>query len=521
MMLHTHESESTIQGQERRYDAETLRRVAEMAARLQHDQQESVTAREMEALGSEIGLQPEYIQQALSQVQAEQSKSEAATATISPQEEYVVGHVVERHRRIARAHTHERQSVRQRERLKRSAWTADFIAVSATMALPLCVGLLAYIFKSVTMPADYHLMQIAPRTAMMQLFTLVLPMPLALLQGFVAGRRRVGFLAAVTLMLALAPTVPFLGAASPSQYQEILVNTWSHFPEMFLYVLIGMPIAGALGVGGAWIRQQSFPKLFPINDQANGLGHEISETTEQATISSLSPTGQAARGSHLELDAVALHRSETEAHRHVRRGVDAISDTQKTHPTETKRKTATPGHNREQRDLESRTEPGHETTPEQSTFVSLDVASLIELRESGTGADVDYSFGQLRAWIELIVRRGGGELQPGEEGSLLIRFASETTAFQTVQRLYRELPAFNRSLNRLPHPFQLRSGISTGLSNSNEAIQRSYLLLKQASGGEMRIPEELGAVALAELGEIQRVSPEETAGSALLWTLNP
>ena len=81
------------------------------------------------------------------------------------------------------------------------------------------------------------------------------------MQGFAAGKKRVGFVAAATLILALAPTVPFLSAASPEQYQEILpILADRPAGEMFLYVLLALPIAGTFRRDmGAWIRQQYFP----------------------------------------------------------------------------------------------------------------------------------------------------------------------------------------------------------------------------------------------------------------------
>jgi hypothetical protein len=53
---------------ERRYDEGTLRKVTALAARLQSEKQETLTAREIEAIGAEAGLEPAFIQQALAQV---------------------------------------------------------------------------------------------------------------------------------------------------------------------------------------------------------------------------------------------------------------------------------------------------------------------------------------------------------------------------------------------------------------------------------------------------------------------
>lgn len=54
--------------QEPRYDAETLRKVTALASELQARDQERLTAREIEEIGSEVGLEPQFIRQALRQV---------------------------------------------------------------------------------------------------------------------------------------------------------------------------------------------------------------------------------------------------------------------------------------------------------------------------------------------------------------------------------------------------------------------------------------------------------------------
>jgi hypothetical protein len=62
MRLKRHEKH--VEG-EPRYNAETVRQIAALAARLQSQQQEGVTAQEMEAIGAEVGLESAFIRQAL------------------------------------------------------------------------------------------------------------------------------------------------------------------------------------------------------------------------------------------------------------------------------------------------------------------------------------------------------------------------------------------------------------------------------------------------------------------------
>ncbi|MCW3055885.1 MAG: hypothetical protein JWN14_5055, partial [Chthonomonadales bacterium] len=65
---------------ERRYDPETIRKVTALAARLQREHQDTLTAGEMESIGLEVGLQPAFIPQAISNLEA-QHQAEQETET--------------------------------------------------------------------------------------------------------------------------------------------------------------------------------------------------------------------------------------------------------------------------------------------------------------------------------------------------------------------------------------------------------------------------------------------------------
>ena len=56
--------------EEPRYDAETLRKVTALAQRLQAQDRETLTAQEMEQIGAEVGLNPNFMRKALAQVTA-------------------------------------------------------------------------------------------------------------------------------------------------------------------------------------------------------------------------------------------------------------------------------------------------------------------------------------------------------------------------------------------------------------------------------------------------------------------
>lgn len=509
MMLNSQEPEQVALGQERRYDTDTLQKVTALASRLQHEHQDRLTAGEAEQLGMEIGLQPQFMQQAMAQVDSEQVAQQAiaqqAVLKSKAQAEMEVGERTrqEQEQRF-QSHPVQRRHLREQERMTRrqgratlSTTRSEFYGVATTLGLPMLLGFLAYFLKSHSGPDELGLMTQIPRQGVMQFFTLVAPMPVALLQGFLAGRRRVGFIAAATLILALAPTVPFLMATSPAEYQSILLNSGGHFPEMFLYCLIFLPIAGLLGMLGAWVRQQYAPltTLGPArtgeNGQAMGIQHReyapgasVAQSLP-ATMPQYSPVATPLQtGVALP---VALHRT-----------TQPVQTTQSAQTTN--RQVATAG-----------------VAQGRRTYLSIDVTALMELRQSATLVAVDYSFGKLRAWIEEIVRAGGGDLQVGLEGSLLASFPTDAQALRTARRVHQELPKFNGTLNRLPMPFRLRCGIGAGTAGDRGAIQRSHELLRSAAGGEIRMGDEVAAAALTELGTLTPL-PQAGAGEpAFVW----
>ena len=59
------------QPHEPRYDLETIGKVTRLAERLQSRDKDTWSAEEVEAMGAEVGLQPEFIREALGKVEEE------------------------------------------------------------------------------------------------------------------------------------------------------------------------------------------------------------------------------------------------------------------------------------------------------------------------------------------------------------------------------------------------------------------------------------------------------------------
>ena len=524
MMFNPQENQQEAQ-QERRYDPETLRKVTALATRLQNDHHETLTASQMEAIGLEVGLQSEFIHQAIAQLEEEHARMEQERRRQQEEEEQAE-QLAEQRRKL-----HEEAVLTGTLRsTETSATKSEFYSVCAALATPMLVGFLAYYLKSGTQPGELAgTLSIYPRTGMMQMFTLVAPLPLSLIQGFAVGKRRVGFIAAATLILALAPTVPFLSASSPEQYQEILRDTWGHIPEMFLYLLMALPVAGALGIAGAWIRQFYFPfagRKAGAEGTAKPIQHKEYAVSRPEMVSLLSnmQSPHTANSPNTQLMGQnSQHYAHPQPYGYVQPGngmqmppqAQAYAQGQPYLQTPLTPHTQSAVHVQPYAQIQMNTAvaPQHA----RRTYVSVDVAELPELRQSATLVAVDYSFGQLRAWIEEIVRGCGGELQAGSDGSLLTSFPTDAQAMRAARLMQERLPQFNQSLNRLPKPFRLRCGISAGANGANVPIARSQALLRAADGGDTLISSELGAAALAELGQLTPLPGSLMGDMAFVW----
>jgi hypothetical protein len=199
-----------------RLDRATLRKVTALAARLQSQHRETVTVAEVERIGAEVGLEPAFIRQAVALVAAE-SAAGAAEAPVVPGEHSLV---------------------RARRR--------EFGALIGSLSLPVLWGAIAYLVRPELQSWTQEWMAFA---------TLLAPVPLAVLQGFIAGRKAPAFTAGAWLAFCLSPTF----------WQ--FVYHGSSFTEFFAwlaaltYVTAGGMTAGLLGCLGARARDYYFPPL--------------------------------------------------------------------------------------------------------------------------------------------------------------------------------------------------------------------------------------------------------------------
>ncbi len=516
---HSQENQAQAGAQERRYDPETLQKVAVLATRLQHEHQEQptihehLTAGQMEAIGLEVGLRPEFVQQALAQLEEDRIRLEQEKQRQDGEEKQRQEQLAEQRR------LHEQTTLHKTAlQTQTKAGNAEFYSACAAMAIPFVFGFLAWHFKSTQWMGGLvtdgysHPITVA-RPGMLAGFTLITPAPLALMMGFLAGKRRVAFAASMALLLTLAPSFPFLAETSQSYYYTLTHLAGSGFVDMFAYVMLGLPIVGLMAVAGAWARKTYFPFGGKSRDNADAHSvqhkeyapQQVAPVPSQPYMQNMAaqPYAQNMTGQSYAQNVAAQPYMHNTAAQPYAQNVATQPYAQTQPPV--------PRYDPAQAPMQA--------TPNlrqnHRAYLSLDVSDKEKLRQSATLVAVDYSFKQFRSWVEEIARGCGGEMEAGV--NLMATFPTDAQAMRAARLLQERLPQFNQSLNRLPLPFQLRAAVSAGEAGFHPASQRSAALLRAASPGDTIISSEVGAAALAELGQLTPAPSSLMGDMAFVW----
>jgi len=172
-------SHSEMTSEEVRYDPETLKKVIELAGKLQHEGHSHLTASEMEQFGAEVGLDPTYIRKALAQIDSNQR------STANP----VTKNVVE------------------------PISVAELASAIVSLSVPIAYGSLAFITR---FQGDTPV-----------LLAEVIAGPTALLLGFIAGKPKIGFVSGLVLALTLTPAFDIIiKADGPYMIPIAILGAW-------------------------------------------------------------------------------------------------------------------------------------------------------------------------------------------------------------------------------------------------------------------------------------------------------
>ena len=181
---------------EPRYDAATLKKVTSLAQRLQAEQRDTLTAREIESVGAEVGLDPAFIRSALAHLEAEQR----------------------------------RQGI-PREGVE----TGELVAIGTGSAI---MAIAAFFLSNV--PSD--------NGGLMAFLWLIFPTAFPAFLGFITKRPKLGMVTGLSIILAQLIAGVILTATHGGGGEVTMAGLF--------YLCIGAPTAASLGWLGGWARQQ-------------------------------------------------------------------------------------------------------------------------------------------------------------------------------------------------------------------------------------------------------------------------
>jgi hypothetical protein len=223
------------QTEEKRYDAKKLQQVVELATRLQHEHHETLTAAQVEQMGQDLGLSPEFIRKAL--VLVEEEETRAVSVPLESPHVYTTAPVP----------TQGHHTGRLSQRAIKQALVPGIV-----YGVPVC--LLAFL-----VPPFQHLY---PNAVPLFLITslIVLPTLLALVTGGLQRSRRAGILGGVAVALAAWLGIVLSSVRTP-------YPPTNNFEICLTALLVALPAGAALGGIGALLRRWWDSR--PVSEEEN------------------------------------------------------------------------------------------------------------------------------------------------------------------------------------------------------------------------------------------------------------
>lgn len=160
-------------------------------------------------------------------------------------------------------------------------------------------------------------------------------------------------------------------------------------------------------------------------------------------------------------------------------------------------------------------------------FLSVDVVGSSGIKQGQTDLAVEFSFGQFRRWLDLIVTGCGGEMHSAAGDGTMCAFPDDAFALRAARRIQEGIAGFNADHNRLSTPFRVRCGVSAGEVAVDPSVPLGHLhspvidraahLQKQADPGGIVAGVEVAGAALTELGDVASLPDRGDGMRALAW----
>ena len=154
----------------------------------------------------------------------------------------------------------------------------------------------------------------------------------------------------------------------------------------------------------------------------------------------------------------------------------------------------------------------------------MEVDDVSALKRGATELAVEYSFGQLAAFVREAAQARGGTVHSNSGDRFTVTFSDDRNAVRAARELEEALPYLNRMRNQLNRPFSLRYGLSAGeVATDPQALLHSSVLNRAAAlrdtatPGEIILSSELAAPGLLELGHLEPMEEAVPGGHAFSW----
>jgi class 3 adenylate cyclase len=151
---------------------------------------------------------------------------------------------------------------------------------------------------------------------------------------------------------------------------------------------------------------------------------------------------------------------------------------------------------------------------ETRTFLSIDVVGSSAMKTSSSELEAEHSFRQYQTWVAETVRGFGGEVQLSAGDGAMAMFKDPSSAVAAAKRLQGDMGEFNANKNRLTMPFQIRCGIAEGKIGidsrtplgqiQSPVLDRAAFLQKYAEPGSVMVTRELLESAMPVLGSLHQ-----------------
>lgn len=489
---------------EGRYDSATTDKIIRLASRLDAENRERLSAEEIEGIAKEIGIESAFVREALQQVVRDK-----------------VG------RRLDRV----------KEDKPPSHSHAAFWSTFGAFLIPLVWASIAFFVSNGDLTTG-------------KFFTLMAPLPLALIIGFIAGNRKVGFVASLVLVLALWPA---LDRVLTRETQAVFRNTGTNVVLGEIPDIPDIPnFAGLEGLARnaqlidaleeaeaslrevetelakSGLKQEDYQRLeverLRREAKVAGARKRLDEATSKAEAKS--ETGTVAPTPPLPVTPgssnvrVVRREPSTDLPKYLVFGsllagiLGAIGGgiRQRHFPFDKPHAPNQLSEDRQklldqyvaiQQKLHGQKRP--------LTFLSVDVSDSTGMKRGQEDLVVEHSFTRYTTWIGEIALRYGGQVQSTAGDGVMCAFSDETAALAAAKAIQEELATFNSERNRLSVPFRLKLGLSKGEVAWDPAtpigllqspvIDRAASMQKRATPGTIVVSPELIEAANQTLGE--------------------